>query len=502
MLIEIDSKEKGLLLADILTARGFAPDLPCGGSQRCGRCRMRASGGLKPPGEAEREFLSAEELAAGWRLACSAVVVGDIEVELPETQPLTCSGTPLGINTARLGLAIDIGTTTVRARLVEMQTRLTVAEISQLNLQRSFGADTVSRVEHALRRGVGESRAAIIAQLERMTSHLCALAQAEREQINEAVIVGNTVMLHLLTGRMVKGLSAMPFAPDSLFDEYRDDIIDDIPCYLPPCRSAFIGADLLAGLLSAGLHADTQPTLFLDIGTNGEIALSDGRHINCCSAAAGPVFEGMSLSFGMAALPGAVSRLRRDGAEVSYDTIDNAAPIGFCGSGIVSALAMLLDAGSLNKRGLFQRGGRADSCLVQEGDRLRFKLPGADIYISQGDIRQIQLAKAAIAAAGGVLLSGMGLNYDDLSHVLLAGALGSELDDSAAAAIGLLPAHCRDKVRKLGHAALDGATLLLSGELARSDLRSLCRRCQVTELAGNKDFEMAYLKRMALEAVY
>jgi len=501
MRIKITSEEKGLLLSRLLQERGFAVDQPCGGWQRCGSCRVKARGGLLPPSETEREFLDEAQLAAGWRLACCAVVIGPIEVELPEeaAQP---EQTAVSRRSVRAGLAIDLGTTAISGRLLDLDSRQVLAEGTELNLQRGYGADVVSRIGHGLRRGVDELRQVAVTQLASLAERLCQQAGINRTHIRAGVIVGNTAMLHLLAGHPVQGLAAMPFVPASLFDVEDRDILPGLACYLPPCRSAFIGADVLAGLQYAGFFNQGQKTLYLDIGTNGEIALSNGQDIYCCSTAAGPVFEGVSLSCGMIAAPGAIYQVSREGGSIACRTIGNRPPRGLCASGVISALAMLLEAGAVSSKGRLLTQHPLADYIKGEGGNLRFCFPGTDLYINQNDVRQVQLAKGAISAGCSLLMQRLGLTYASLDQLLLAGAFGSELDQQAAIAIGLLPAACAPVIRTLGNAALEGASLLLGNQLARAGLRSLAARCQVLELAGSDEFQLAYLQRMALEPVY
>jgi len=501
MRIHITSEEKGLTLSGLLQERGFQVEQPCGGWQRCGRCRVKVQGGLLPPGETEREFLDEAQLAAGWRLACCALVTGPIDVELPEeaAQP---EATAVSRRRVRAGLAIDLGATMIAGRLLDLGSRRVLAESAELNRQRGYGADLMSRIGYGLRRGGEELRQVALAQLDGLAGKLCGQAGLDRDQVREAVIVGNTAMLHLLAGYPLQGLATLPYAPASLFDLESQEILPGLTCYLPPCRSADLGADALAGMLHARLFDPQRKALYLDIGTTCDIALSDGRNVYCCAIPTGPVFEGVCLSCGMAAAPGAVYQVSREKNAVTCLTVGDRPPQGICAAGLISALAMLLEAGALSSKGRLLTGHPLDGYLEGgEGNR-RFRLPDAGLYITQNDVRQLQLAKGAVSAGFGQLMRRLGLQYADLDQLLLAGALGAELDRQAATAIGLLPARSAPALRILGNAALEGAALLLDNKLARADLRSLARRCQSLELTDSDEFQLASFRRMALEPVY
>ena len=307
--------ETGTLLSDALLHSGHRPDMPCGGKGRCGKCRVRASGGLSPLSSAEREALTPAEQAAGVRLACCTRILGDAQVtvdgdgavsqictqgearELPVLDPLFTV----------LGAAVDIGTTTLAAQLYDRSGLLATAAAP--NPQRAFGADVISRIGRSMD-GDGPGLAACVRQaIADMLRDLCRQAGRETGGIDALVLTGNTAMLHLLCGLDASPLAAAPFEAKELFGKFIPAAELELPCapeaqvYLPRCMSAFVGADITTALLASGICGGGETRMLADIGTNGEIALWHGGRLSCCSTAAGPAFEGANLSQGMQGAP-------------------------------------------------------------------------------------------------------------------------------------------------------------------------------------------------------
>ena len=353
---------------------------------------------------------------------------------------------------AALGAAVDIGTTTLAAQLYDRDGLLATAAAP--NPQRSFGADVISRIGRSME-GDSPALANCVRQaIAGLLRTLCGQAGRRSEEIDALVLTGNTAMLHLLCGLDVSPLAAAPFQAEERFGRYLPAAELDLPCapgalaYLPRCMSAFVGADITTALLASGICAGRETRMLTDIGTNGEIALWHQGRLSCCSTAAGPAFEGANLSQGMQGAPGAIDHAWVADGALEVHTIGEAAPAGICGSGVADVLAGLLELGRLDETG-----------LLNEGDDAWPLAPG--VAITQGDIRQVQLAKSAVRAGIETLLARAGLAPDALAELAIAGGFGSYLSLDSAAAIGLIPPELKPRCRVLGNAALAGAAMLL-----------------------------------------
>ena len=430
-------------------------DCPCGGLGKCGKCKIRVSGELSAPTEAEKRLLG-DQLNGGWRLACQTVPLGEYSVgKAPEADRIVRRG--------RGKLAVDIGTTTLEARLITPDVRI---EVSALNPQRRFGADVITRI------GAAETHA------DELTNELREAISALTDgfEYDEAVVTGNTVMLHFFAGLDVRKMAGYPFEPTSLFGEWIDGRSVGLHgmVYLPRCVSAFVGADTVCALIAADLKP-SERSLLIDLGTNGEIVYSADRLI-CSSTAAGPALEGADISSGMRAVDGAVDRVEyfpgndREGIRVGNGVIlphviGGKAPRGICGSGLISLIAALLDAGVIDESGYLEEP---------------FELaPG--VSLTPKDVRAFQLAKSAIRT--GIALIG-GENADRL---LIAGNFGRGLDLAACRRTGLLPDS--GTVEILGNAALTGAELILSGATDKFDIEWL-------DLAANERFDELFTENL------
>jgi len=491
------SCEAGTRLSALLPAAGGRP-LPCGGHGHCGKCRVTAEGALTPPTAAERRHLTEAELAAGVRLACQAAALGDCTVSFGDAdtmraQILTGGALPPLTLAPRFGAdgcgaAVDVGTTTLAARLYDAAGRL-LAEASRLNPQSAWGADVVSRMEAALAGQAGALAASIRGAVDGLLAELSAKAGTGAPQA--VVVTGNTVMLHLLTETDVEPLTHAPFAAARLFGETLParalslaSLDPETPVFLPPCIASFVGADTVTAMLAAGFGEadDTETRLLCDIGTNGETVLSHRGRLYACSTAAGPAFEGAGISMGMGGLPGAIDRVRvaPDGT-LDAHVIGGAAPVGICGSGLIDAVAALLETEALDETGYL------------EDDPTPILPP---VSLTQADIRAVQLAKSAIHAGLRTLLSAAGAPIGEVRALLVAGGFGSYLDVRAGARIGLLPQELADRVRVLGNAALAGASMLLLSRPLEAVCRTLAHRTEHVSLAANPVFSEEYMERM------
>lgn len=481
-----------ILLSTVL-APTHSVEMPCGGRKSCGKCKVVASGELSPLCDTEIKYLSDEEIAKGIRLACCTTALGDCEV-------VTALKTESAINTDgelphmelipsfnKYGVAIDIGTTTLAARLYNTNGELLAVD-SELNPQKGFGADVISRIEAALDGKSYELATAIREGLDGIILNLAKKAMISAAEIDGAVITGNTVMLHLLTETSTEPLSHAPFKAERLFGETvtaaslsLSSLSADTVIYLPRCAEAFVGADITTAMLASGITKSISPSLLVDIGTNGEMALVRDGKILLCSTAAGPAFEGAGLSMGMNGKTGAIDKVSVENGKLSVHVLGEVEPIGICGSGVVDAVAALLKTEELDETG----------CLDDNEAVI-----SAPVVLTQGDIRMIQLAKSAIHAGMRTLLHYASLDCDDISRLYVAGGFGSYLDIRNAGRIGLIPEELVSKVNVIGNAALTGAAMLLLNKELRVLTEKTVATAEVITLSSNPIFTEEYMERM------
>ena len=487
------SVARGTLASDALRRAGLKADMPCGGQGRCGKCKVRASGALSPLSQAEGDLLTPEEIAGGIRLACCVRAEGDSAITLPGSarSQICLSGDmePVALRPrfTSCGAAVDIGTTTLAARLYTPDGVL-AAEASAVNPQSGWGADGLWRIEASLRGKAAPLAECIRSAVDGLLRQMAGQARISPDAIDGLVVTGNTAMLYLFTGTSPESLSHAPFQASRLFGECcpasrlgLHSAAPDAVVYLPRCMSAFVGADITTALLASGLCQEGETRLLVDIGTNGEMALRHQGKLYCCSTAAGPAFEGAGLSMGMRGQDGAVDHVVLRSGVLEPHVIGDGPPRGICGSGAVDALACLLEAGEMDETGLLD----ADPSPI-----------APPVVLTQKDVRMIQLAKSAVSAGLRTLLHSVGVSCADVAELAVAGGFGSFLNGANAGRIGLLPEELVSKVRVLGNAALSGAAmLLLDRELAQS-FENLARSAETLTLSGSPAFSEYYMEGM------
>jgi uncharacterized 2Fe-2S/4Fe-4S cluster protein (DUF4445 family) len=390
------------------------------------------------------------------------------------------------------GLAIDIGTTTVVVGLVDLNAGRLLGSCAELNGQARFGADVISRIIHTQENahGLDELREAVRGTANRCIESLLRDHGLSANDVLAAAVAGNTVMMHLLLGIDPAGIRRQPYVPAvSTFPTMRAGdagllLRAGAPVFLAPCVSSYIGGDITAGVLVAEIAESPRLTLFIDLGTNGEIVAAQDEWIVCCSCSAGPAFEGSGLEHGTFARPGAIDGVRYDAAadRVELHTIDDLPPIGICGSGYVDVLAELLRAGVIDRSGRLNRGFPSTRARVRE-ERPQFVLAwaaesgiGEDITIAEDDIRNLVRSKAAVYSGVTTLFDKLGLSTSDIGRLLLAGGFGNYLDPHNAVTIGLLPDIPQERIHFLGNTAFAGARRALLGRGARLRMELLAGR--------------------------
>lgn len=491
--------QPGQTLLDALRQAGLPVSAPCGGRGTCGKCTVYLS---TPDGE--RAVLACQT-AAEDGMALRLLEEGPLAVELEGVEhPLPCPPDP---EAAGWGLACDIGTTTVVCHLVELSTGRTAATLGEGNAQRPFGGDVIARIKASMEGQRPALTAAIRGQLSRMVEALCQKAGVPLAEVHTMAVAANTTMCHLLAGLAPDSLGRAPFIPLSRFGERYSARELELPfdgtVYIAPAVSGYVGGDITADLLWTQLDRAERPTLLIDVGTNGEMALGDARRLLCCSTAAGPAFEGAQISCGMTAAPGAISQVCwRDGG-LSCSVVGGIPARGICGSGLIDAVAVMLDLGAIDETGRMLNVDEDEEDIPEQAlpylflkdDEPAFRLAEA-VYVTQADVRKLQLGKGAIAAGVQVLLDAYGVPCGQVGGLLLAGGFGRYIRPESAARIGLIPKELLPVTKAIGNAAAEGARAALVSRQARARLSRLQDHMEYLELSGLAAFNTAYMDTM------
>jgi uncharacterized 2Fe-2S/4Fe-4S cluster protein (DUF4445 family) len=495
------------IISTFLHDNNFNIDLPCGGRGTCGKCQVYATGALSEPAAAELKQLGAEALAENIRLACHAKIIGDCAISLiakDELVNIAVSGVgniiidqPLYQN---YGIAVDIGTTTIAMKLFDGNGEL--GYVSGRNSQIKYGADVITRIDKSLRGQSEEIQSSTAKTLNEMFHRLCGNHQIELSAVDAVVITGNTAMMYLLSGQNPDALAHTPFIADRLFGEYVQpgslglELDADCRLYLCKCIGAYVGGDISSAILASGITEHSETALLVDVGTNGEMALWHQGKLVCCSTAAGPAFEGAEIALGMQAAKGAVDRLWLDEGKIRFSTIDNAPAVGICGSGIIDAISLLKNAEFIDETGMMQQEAlEAAGVLLLVDDKPACRITDK-VYITQKDVRMVQLAKSAICAGILTMLKELELQPAEITTLYLAGGFGNYLDIKSAGNIGLVPQELAYHTIVIGNAALQGAAQTLTSS-SRSE-KTLVEGVQTTllELGANKHFMDYYISCM------
>jgi uncharacterized 2Fe-2S/4Fe-4S cluster protein (DUF4445 family) len=405
------------------------------------------------------------------------------------------------------GMVVDLGTTTVAVQLVDLGTGRILATRTDYNAQIPCGLDVISRIHYARRPGGCWSSAASRGHHQPADPQARLGCGIQASEIASAVVSGNTTMSHLLLGLSPEHIRLEPYSPTMLESprlraaEVELGIDPEAAVFLSPCVGSYLGGDITAGLLCTALATDTaEVSLFIDVGTNGELVIGNAEFLVGCACSAGPAFEGGGIDCGMRAAPGAIERVEvdPDTGRARCTTIGGLAPRGLCGSGIIDLLANLLLTGWVDPAGRLDRS-RSSPCIETDGKRARYLITAAEesptrrpIAISEAGIENVLRAKAAIYSASSLMLERIGLSCSDLAHVYIAGGFGRFLDLEKAIAIGLIPDLPREKFRYLGNASLMGSYLVaVSGEFRRHQL-DLARRMTNLELSADPAYMEHY----------
>ncbi|GHV36385.1 hypothetical protein AGMMS49546_01580 [Spirochaetia bacterium] len=535
----------------------------CGGQGSCGKCRVRVIAGAMEASAADRAHFSAADLDAGCRLACTAFPLSDITVEIPSAGeedfsalsdfeqiepflPGTSNEAPLetrphtGKETSpRFAIAVDIGTTTLALALADLRTGKICSRLSTVNRQREFGADVISRIRRANAGDLGALSQCVRRQIAGCIRELYRKARQTPAQegsrgIRKIAVAGNTTMLHLLLNLSCETLGRSPFTPVTLdmvsipYHELFGEGIaggtqgcetqdsDTLNCevVILPGISTYVGADITAGILFAGLHKSANPlgllpmeihkeyaqqgfasapAVLMDIGTNGEMVLAHGGKLLCTATAAGPAFEGGNILWGTGSVPGAISRVGFRDGKFEIAAIGNQPPIGICGSAVVDTVYQGL------KQGYILSSGRFSEKLAGRDIVLAKSPEGRDIVFCQKDVRELQLGKSAIRSGLDALLNHAGLSYDDIQKLYIAGGFGFNLNLESCAGIGLIPAALKPKVSLIGNSALGGAIRYLLNAGTEKDLLQIKEQAEEYSLPTDSYFNENFITNIDFE---
>ncbi len=511
---------KEMTLLEGLREQGWGVETHCNGAGYCGKCKVLMSGKVPEPGSIEKELISQKELQKGIRLACRVKSLDGMVVHLPEktktgyqieqgfrcrkdkweTDSIAKSNSIVNIkkngeNTS-YGIAVDIGTTTIVLALVDLVTGKTVELFSFLNPQREFGDDVITRIQFASTKDKVILTRLIRESLIRAVTGLVKKNDISVEQIREFTMAGNTTMIHLLLGLPVKSLAISPFKPVTFNSvnlpaaEILNDDFSSAEMHIFPGVSAYVGPDIVSGMYNRSFEDLKEITLFVDLGTNGEIVLGDMEKILCVSAAAGPAFEGARISCGTGCVSGAISYAGINKGKVWYSTIKQQPAVGLCGSGLVDLVAASLDAGIIDKSGLMKPEYRKDGLFIEKDS------DGNEMRLTQKDIRELQLAKSAIRAGIEILIEEFDVTNNDIRKVYLAGGFGNYINADSAVRIGLLPKKLRNHIVLAGNSSLGGAVDSLLNPDREEKVKKILKKVHYIELSSNRDFNDKFAEYM------
>ena len=486
--LEVEVAEDCSVL-DVLQAQRIDIQATCGGVGKCRRCQV----------------LVRDDEGLSYRLACMTPVKDGMEVVVEHAgamdvvQSGTAGSFPPDEGATGFGMAVDIGTTTVVAHLHDLATGKRLATVGRANPQIAFGSDVISRISASIDGKLDLMCGIIQDAMREMKAKLCATAKVPADEVVRCAIAGNTVMQHIAAGLPPDTIGYNPFIPLSLFGDVRE--IDGLgPCYFTRCIAGYVGGDITAGMLACEL--DTGGTrLFLDLGTNGEMALAANGRIKCCATAAGPVFEGANIHFGMPASPGAITKVAWEDGAVKTKVLGDVPPIGICGTGIIDAVAMMVRLGVVDDTGYLLGSDELEepiaSLVGEEDDHNVFYLvPDCSIYITQTDVRSLQLAKAAVCAGILTMVEAAGIQVPDIKKLEIAGGFGAYLNLESAAAIGLFPKELLPCASSVGNTSGEGATALLVSSVAQRREDEIVDKCDYLELSTSSEFNEFYVEMM------
>ncbi len=509
----VQEVEEGTTILTAEQMAGLEPDAPCGGKGDCGKCRVDIVEGVH----------------TGVVLACQTPVTCDMKVDTlsqQKIQKILTDGftrqveVDPGVGSPDqpfYAVAFDIGTTTIVGYLLDGRSGQELAVASMMNPQHQFGADVISRANYVLEHDGIEMSHVVRKALNQLIGKVCVQAGIDRKEILQIAIVGNTCMHHLFMEISPQSLVLAPYVPavqEGMIlkaSEYEIEIAEEGRILMFPNIAGFVGGDTVGCMLSVAFDQLEDMTLMIDIGTNGELVMGNRDHMVATSTAAGPAFEGAKIECGMRGSKGAVSHLTVEGQELKFEIVDGGKAAGICGSGLIDVLAFMIRTGFVdNYGGLADPDDLEDPVAVSNSWRLQEKdgkpvfilIPaeeteaGTPIYLSQKDIREVQLAKGAIAAGITIMADKLGISTEDIKQVYLAGAFGNYMDSDNACEIGLIPYELIDRITPIGNAAGEGSKLAVINQSEYEYACRLARKAEFIELASEASFQDIFVDEL------
>lgn len=487
-------------LLEALRGQGIYINADCGGRGTCGQCLVKLLEGSLTEINSCRDKVTRIG-GKGYYLACNSKPIEDCVIEIEANQDqyeiIMQSKETMDKNNniekkkEEYLIGIDLGTTTLAFHLVDLHSKDIIDTYTTVNRQRSYGADVISRIQASNQGGREQLQHIICEEIKKGIQILCEKVEFSFAFIKQIVIAGNTTMVHLLMGYSCTSLGVYPFTPyhnDTIHTNTKDLFHTkewNIPVVVLPGFTTFVGGDIVAGLLYTGFDKSDNVNLFIDLGTNGEMAIGNKDKILVSSTAAGPAFEGGNISCGVGSIPGAISKVTINKDNIQYETISNQPPIGICGTGIVELISELLKEELIDDTGLlvepyFEQGYPATPNVV----------------LTQKDIRELQMAKAAICTGIELLIKAYGISERQVDTVYLAGGFGYKIDIKKAVHIGLIPEALEERIELIGNSSLAGAIQYGVDKTSEERIRILRSITEEIHLSNDLQFNDKYLEHM------
>jgi uncharacterized 2Fe-2S/4Fe-4S cluster protein (DUF4445 family) len=475
----------GTPLIDIL--HEFGVEFPCGGKGTCGNCKVKLLSGELPVDSVQQKKIDKLQLGSEWRLACYCKAETDITLEISQFENIILADNSNFAFQPKqgFGVAVDLGTTTIVAQLVNLENGHVLDSVAELNPQAKYGGDLISRIQHCLD-GKQEELQKLVRQ--KIGEMISLMRQKHPIEVAQVAMVGNTVMHHIFSGLPVNSLSFYPFHSSHLgAQKFTPEKLNwalpektEISFY--PSIGSFVGSDILGGIAATRMAESERYSVLIDLGTNGEIVVGNCDRIVCASTAAGPAFEGAKISQGMRATTGAISSVKAESEKLSVHVIGNVQAKGICGSGLIDIIAVMLNRMQIGIFGEIENGD--DSVQLTE-----------KVSVTQQDIREFQLAKAAIATGVQVLLNQLQISYTDIEHVYIAGGFGNFLNIGNVIRTGLIECEA-EKILKFGNTALIGAKMFLFEN--EDFIENILLKTRHINLESDLGFQDIYIEKMML----
>lgn len=499
-------EEESILQA--LNENGIFMSAVCAGRGICGKCRIRVMEGSVEPSKEDWKIFTQAELDSGLRLSCKAypkadcaiILEADSEDSFVVVTDYEGDGAKRAVgDTDRLGIGIDIGSTTIAMQLIDRKDGYVFDTYTTINKQRAYGADVISRILASNQGKKDELQECIRKDLKEGILELLQRngLKDKRQPVEKIAVAGNTTMIHLLMGYSCETLGVFPFTPVNIgtietdYEALFGAPDYSVPAVILPGISTYVGGDISSGLLVCDFDCRTDVAVLIDLGTNGEMAVGNKDRILTTSTAAGPAFEGGNITCGTGSIEGAICNASMTDGKMETTTIGNKKPVGICGTGVIEITLELLKAGLIDETGLLDEDYFEEGYLLTEDC--------GDIRFYQKDIREIQLAKAAVRAGLETLLLRYGVTYEQVKTVYLAGGFGYKIDIKKAIGIGLLPAAFDGKIKAIGNSSLNGTVNYLTDKTAPERMKHIIENTKEINLSNDKDFNEIYMDSMYFE---